>query len=181
MNKKEIIDHLVTSHRSFTDYIEFLTKEEFMFSRNNKWTAGQQLEHLILAVRPITQGFMLPMFVFKMLFGKANRPSKTYDELVLKYKMKLEAGGVATSRFTPRIVSSSERPVLIKKLNALVDKLTRQVNTISEKDLDQFILPHPLLGKLTLREMMYFTVYHVEHHRENIRKALAEHQVSQEK
>lgn len=24
--------------------------------------------------------------------------------------------------------------------------------------------PHPLLGKLTLREMMFFTIYHVQHH-----------------
>jgi hypothetical protein len=25
-------------------------------------------------------------------------------------------------------------------------------------------MPHPLLGKITAREMIYFTVYHSEHH-----------------
>jgi hypothetical protein len=29
-------------------------------------------------------------------------------------------------------------------------------------------LPHPLLGKLTLREMLYFTAYHADHHRHSI-------------
>ena len=32
-------------------------------------------------------------------------------------------------------------------------------------DLDAVLLPHPLLGKLTVREMLFFTVYHVQHHR----------------
>jgi hypothetical protein len=34
--------------------------------------------------------------------------------------------------------------------------------------LDLLILPHPLLGKLTLREMLYFTLYHVEHHEKQV-------------
>jgi hypothetical protein len=34
----------------------------------------------------------------------------------------------------------------------------------SEDDLDSIRLPHPLLGKLTVREMLYFAVYHVGHH-----------------
>ena len=34
------------------------------------------------------------------------------------------------------------------------------------KDLDVYILPHPLLGKVTLREMLYFTIHHNEHHLE---------------
>lgn len=33
------------------------------------------------------------------------------------------------------------------------------------------LLPHPLLGKLTVREFGYFTHYHTEHHFKNIQKA----------
>jgi len=43
----------------------------------------------------------------------------------------------------------------------------------SEEDLDKLILPHPLLGKLTLREMMYFTIYHVQHHQRIVERNLA--------
>ena len=39
-----------------------------------------------------------------------------------------------------------------------------RIDSFSEKDLDNYILPHPLLGKLTIREMLFFTIYHVQHH-----------------
>jgi len=37
---------------------------------------------------------------------------------------------------------------------------------------DAYIAPHPLLGKITLRELVYFTIYHTGHHQEGIRKVL---------
>ena len=37
-------------------------------------------------------------------------------------------------------------------------------DNILEKDLDFYVLPHPLIGKLTLREMLFFCIYHVQHH-----------------
>ena len=51
-----------------------------------------------------------------------------------------------------------------KKLSALINKLNKKIDSFDEKDLDRYILPHPLLGKLTIREMLFFTVYHVQHH-----------------
>jgi hypothetical protein len=38
-----------------------------------------------------------------------------------------------------------------------------------EAKLDNFIAPHPLLGKITLRELCYFTIYHTQHHLHNIK------------
>jgi hypothetical protein len=61
-------------------------------------------------------------------------------------------------------VTIEQREQLIKSVNDVVGKLCKQLLDYSEKDLDELILPHPLLGKLTLREMMYFTMYHVTHH-----------------
>ena len=172
MNKPEIIEKLNENHTEFIHYIETLSEEEFIYSKNDKWSAGQQLDHIIRAVKPLTQGFILPGFVLGFMFGKSNRPSKSYDELVKKYHSKLEAGGRASGRFIPPKISYSQRESLLKKLNALNSTLSKQVNKFSEKDLNTYILPHPLLGKLTIREMLYFTAYHVEHHQENIKKAL---------
>jgi hypothetical protein len=49
-------------------------------------------------------------------------------------------------------------------LSRLLRKLESKISRYPEKKLDSLILPHPLLGKLTLREMLYFTNYHVIHH-----------------
>jgi hypothetical protein len=34
----------------------------------------------------------------------------------------------------------------------------------SEAELDRYTLPHPLLGDLTMREMLCFTLYHNQRH-----------------
>jgi len=98
------------------------------------------------------------------LFGKTNRPSKTYDEVVTKYKTKLAAGGKASGPFIPPTIKFEKKDELIKKYDQQKQKLISKIEKQSETDLDKYILPHPLLGKVTLREMLYFTIHHNEHH-----------------
>ena len=43
------------------------------------------------------------------------------------------------------------------KVNA---ELLSAVEKWDETELDQYMLPHPILGKLTVREMLFFTIYH---------------------
>jgi hypothetical protein len=50
--------------------------------------------------------------------------------------------------------------------------LGRALGRWSEQELDRVTLPHPLLGKLTAREVAYFTVYHGRHHVEAVRRRL---------
>jgi hypothetical protein len=42
----------------------------------------------------------------------------------------------------------------------------------SEAALDSVQMPHPLLGRLTAREMIFFTLYHNQHHVEVVRRRL---------
>ena len=134
------------------------------YSLDSKWTAGQQLDHIILSVTPLAKALLLPRFILKRLFGKANRPSKDYDSLVKKYLSKLDAGGRAPSPFVPRIVDASQKKEQQSKILKPIKKLCKRVDGFSEQQLDEYILPHPLLGKVTIREMLYFTIYHAEHH-----------------
>ena len=85
---------------------------------------------------------------------------------------KIEAGGKASGSYVPSVVHIAEKGKLIQSLNTEVQQLTKRLNNISESDLDVIILPHPLLGKLTLREMLYFTIYHAEHHTSSVKKGL---------
>ncbi len=163
---------LVSEHQKFVDMLGTLTSQEFIRSTSEKWSPGQQLEHIYLSVKPVRQAFALPKFILKYLFGKANRPGRNYDELVNKYKQKLEQGGRATGRFVPKNVAWEQKPVLIRNLNREIEKLSRHMDRFSENDLGQYVLPHPLLGKLTLREMLYFTAYHVGHHHQLLLKNL---------
>lgn len=164
MTREEIRTQLNERHRQFARLISGLSDTDYLYAPEGKWTAGQQMEHIYLSVSPLGMLRLLPGFVLKRKFGTANRPSRSYDEVVAKYKRKLEEGGVASERFKPRPVALAEKARAEKQMLRAVKKLDRALQRYSEAQLDLYILPHPLLGKLTLREMMYFTLYHVQHH-----------------
>jgi hypothetical protein len=172
MTKQQIIKLLKQKHNAFIAYIETLTAEEFLYAPTDKWTAAQQLDHIHKAVKPLTQAMGYPKFVPRLLFGKANRPSKTYDELINRYNEKLSLGGRASGRFVPPTITAGQKDMLIKLVLASVHNLCKRIEKFTETELDNLILPHPLLGKITIREMLYFTAYHVEHHEVIIKREL---------
>jgi DinB superfamily len=146
-------------------------QEEGTFAKlvDDKWSTAQQLDHLIKSKSQIVLTLGKPKFFMRLLFGRPNRETRPYAVVVEKYKAKLLLGGVAPKQFIPQAYSVKDKRTLIDKYAKLSEKLERKVSGLSEKDLDAYILPHPLLGKLTLREMMFFTIYHTNHHMEAMR------------
>jgi len=173
MTKQEIQSALQTYHGHFISYIADLRDENYLFSIPEKWSAGQQLDHIYKSVLPLTLALLVPSWALKLWIGKANRPSKSYEDLVTKYQQKLSEGGAAPVRFTPEKATLKKKHVLIDKLTKVVQILVGRLEKYTESDLDTLILPHPLLGKITLREMMYFTIYHVQHHQKIIAETLS--------
>lgn len=176
MTKQAIIQDLQQQHDTFLEYMTNLTEADFMFSLDDeKWTAGQEIDHIIKSTSPLILAFKLPKMAMKMQFGTANRPSRSYEGVVNRYHEKLAnlQGFVPPKRFAPPTVAFQEREKICHKLRDNVEKLSKLISRQSEEDLDKYILPHPLLGKLTLREMLYFTCYHVGHHQANSTRNLA--------
>ncbi len=177
MNATALAQSLTNSYHNFNATVTALKADEFVFAPAGKWSAGQHLSHLIKSVAPVNLAFWLPKFVLRLLFGTANRPSKTYEELIAKYQSKLSLGGKATGKFVPKVVTTSQQQQLALQLHRQAAVLARRVAKCSEADLDRYILPHPLLGKLTLREMIYFTSYHAIHHNQLVLTGLKNNRI----
>jgi len=165
-NKQEIIAGL---NRSFEELCTFLEQKESGFfegAPEGKWQAGQHLNHLIQSTAPVSKAMKLPAFALRYKFGKPNRPGRSYDQLVQRYQEKLAAitGAQAPSRFLPDKIAESDKAERIARFRKEKEKLSKQISNWSEAKLDKCLLPHPLLGKLTLREMLFFTNYHTQHH-----------------
>jgi hypothetical protein len=173
MEKQQVVSLLLTNHQSFTLYTRSLTDEQFVFAPPHKWSAGQQLQHINLSVRPVVLAMGLPRLLVRMLFGKATNPGKTYDALVSAYHLKLQNGYKASAPYIPKSVHADQKEKLIAALNAKVHSLCSKIESFTESELDTLRLPHPLLGKLTMREMLYFTAYHAAHHEATVKSALA--------
>jgi hypothetical protein len=105
--------------------------------------------------------------MLRLLFGKP-MGKRSYEELVKAYQNVLHNGGKAGSPYIPKSVGIHQKQKLINELTKLIASLTVKINQLSEDDLNQHILPHPLIGKTSIREMLYFTMYHVKHHHEQL-------------
>lgn len=129
-----------------------------------KWTEGQVVDHLILSTKPLNVALRVPKFVLKWKFGAAKRPSEPLETLAPRYEAALAAGGKAPSPFVPPAVKVEDKARLLETLRGEGQKLVKAVGGWKEADLDRYVLPHPLLGKLTVRTMLLFTYYHMQHH-----------------
>lgn len=154
-----------------TDACEKISEEKFFRQPDEKWSLAQHLQHLTISTKTSTAAYALPKFLVRWIGGKPNRPSRTYDQLVEKYQAKLNAGGKAGGRYVPSKIPASKgkKAVMDRWEKASREYLRALQKNWNTELLDRYIVPHPLLGKITLRELGYFTIYHTYHHLRSFR------------
>ena len=177
LSKENIIDRLHTVSGEFVSFCSSVDNRFFFYQPPIKWSIAQNIKHLTISVATTKYAFSFPKLILRLYVGTPNRISRTYDELVTKYKLKLEQGGKAGKRFVPKPSSQEEKKekmlgIFLKVTNKLVSSIEKKWN---DAQLDQYIAPHPLLGKITLRELCYFTIYHTEHRLNIIKERLKEY------
>lgn len=145
------------------EYISSLDDQKFIHSQNAKWTAGQQLSHVYLCLTPISQALVSKEFI-RQKFGLIDRPLMGYDEVIDKYINALATGGKAPGRFVPDPVTYKDKAALSNNFNALLTLIRQQLDGYTDEELNTLILPHPLLGSMTIRELFYLMSYHATHH-----------------
>lgn len=172
-SKATLLDQLEHHHLAFKAEIKNLNTDHYTYSWENKWTPGQQLRHIHLSVKPLVLALSLPRFVIQWKFGLANRSSRSYKGLVEKYQNALAGMPAAAPKsFHPVPEEYDHREHLFSDYDKALKKLLKQVRNMRDKDLERYVLPHPLIGKLTLREMLYFTIYHVQHHQKIVQEII---------
>jgi hypothetical protein len=164
MEREKIILKINENHQSFIDYVSHLSKDEFEFSKDDKWSAGQQLAHIVLCIKATLNVFSMDKLIIEQNFGKTDRQNRSYEELQSDYQLKAIEGVKAPDRFIPEIITIDQAQNLIEKLTFLVEEFVQQIETFSEQELNSLLIPHPSLDSVTLREMLYNVAYHVEHH-----------------
>ncbi len=81
---------------------------------------------------------------------------------------------VAPSPFRSEAGKTFEKEDLLNHWNSTLNKFDTRINKWSDKNLDQVLLPHPLLGKIMVRELLFFTHFHTEHHRKGLEKKVSQ-------
>jgi hypothetical protein len=147
-----------------------LTNDEFITRDGDAWTPEQQLMHLNTAISAVGRGFSMSKWLLRFRFGYARRPSRTYQEVRDAYRAVLAAGAKASGGFVPQDPGDAMDLLAVRRMEVMSrwqrvnERLRRALEDWAEKDLDRLQLPHPLMGNLTAREMLYFALYHNYHH-----------------
>lgn len=136
------------------------------------WSVAENVQHLIQSVKPLNRLFEVPREAL-LSFGKPENRSRSYDELVHTYHVQLQKGLRTSGIFVPQIPEGLTQTELLEKFENTHTKFIEIISTWTEPDFDAYQIPHPALGNLTVREMLYFTLYHTQHHHAIIKDRIA--------
>jgi len=173
MTKNEIIAAAQHSFKGFSETCNSVDEIAFFRRPGEKWSVAENVQHLIISTNTSSLAWYLPKFLVRWIGGTPNRNSRTYNELKDKYYKKLNDGGRASGRFVPKPIEIKygKQKLLDNWNNATIKFINKLAKNRTEKDLYNYLVKHPLLGRITLRELGYFTIFHTEHHLHSIQKS----------
>ena len=158
----------ITSLVSKTDVTGFTYK-----SAPEIWSIAEEFDHVIKSAAAVSSAMKVSPFILKWKFGRPNRPLHTYDEVFHKFTKAIAGVGgkpVAPSAFMATEGKAFDKENMLKHWESTLAKFDQRINKWSDKNLDNVLLPHPLLGKMMVRELLNFTHIHTEHHRKSLEK-----------
>jgi len=169
-NQSELQEALHVSFQDIIDLSVAVSENKFYKEVNEKWSIGGNVDHLVMSSFEIVSMTARPKAMFEQ-FGKANKPSRSYEELVATYKEILSKGRKAPTDYSPVPNAPKSREELLQSIQLLQSKLNDRLPLHwTEEELDTYRLPHPAMGMLTMREILAFTVLHNYHHLEAMNK-----------
>ena len=166
MDKEAIADLIDAKHAELITWLENQPAEYWTKGPEGKWTTGQQTLHLLQSIIPLNNALSLPKFLLRLKFGKANRPVRSYDAIVKRSLERLEKtkGKTFKGSRKMKVPTLEDKQYILNRLQTEEKKLQYKTRRISDQNLDTVILPHPLMGKMPVREIIMWTAHHVDHH-----------------
>ncbi|MBQ0788789.1 MAG: DinB family protein [Oceanihabitans sp.] len=167
MNKEDIVSNLQEKHSTLIGWLQNQEDHKWQEGPEGKWTSGQQALHLLQSIKPLNDALSMPKFLLKFKFGKANRALRDYDAIVKRYQERLVSAQGKTFKGSQnmKVPTLSEKEYILNILQVESKKLQyKTLKRWSDKQLDTYILPHPLMGKMPVREIIMWTAHHVAHH-----------------
>ncbi len=153
---------------SGTAYLVTLPDPIFFAPQGAAWSPAEHVRHLQAASAPLVMALKLPRWMLKLRFGAHLGSSRSFNEIRSVYRGHLaagaQAGPYAPSREPAPGAPAARRNDIMTGWAATTVQLQNALRGWTEPALDRQRLPHPILGMLTVREMLSFTVYHTAHH-----------------
>lgn len=176
-DKASIVAALERLDGEIADFFEALSVEELMAPQGEAWSPCGHLVHLNKSVSAVTGALRLPRLLLALRFGRLREGSADFEGVRRRYLEALDRG-VQAGRFGPSdrpdtLSAEARRGRTLGRWRRAGGELRGAVRRWTEEDLDRYQLPHPAMGKMTVREVLFFTVYHNAHHARRVHERRA--------
>jgi hypothetical protein len=148
------------------EFYSSIPDEQFFSKPESGWSPLENIKHLNSAITVVAIFTRKELSFLLLLFGKGNSQN-TIPEVVKNYNDKLNSGsgaGVFTPFFSSTQIEKGRKESEIKSLQSSIQTLIDVVRHWTDEELDKINILHPIMGIITVREMLYFNFYHLYHH-----------------
>ena len=130
----------------------------------DRWTFAEHAEHLWLAGLSIASVLKQEASFFQKI-PPLSREAKSFDTLKLEYFERIRSGMKAFSKQIPPNDFNKTAAEFQQQWKALLDKTADRLLTFwTVERLLKETVPHPALGIISVRELLFFQEFHIDHH-----------------
>lgn len=163
--KQSIFEGLEESFQIVDQSLAELAPGQCQVGFEGKWNTTEQLEHLLLSNKPILKALHLPKTQLRQMFGELDRAGQNFNDLKARYLEILRETGIkAPPRFQPQAEATDSLDEARQIWNQLSVGFQEVAAKWGEEELDDYVIPHPAMGNLSVREMLFFVIFHNAHH-----------------
>ncbi|NNE27574.1 MAG: DinB family protein [Saprospiraceae bacterium] len=165
MEKHAITAAIRESSQEVCEWLNQQPLNRFEQGPQGKWNTSQHLDHIIKTAKLLNKALNYPKFMLRYKFGKPNREVRSREEVISRYQDRLQnIPPGTTSPITVQSYTTQQKPQVLDQIERQNLKLIRTINKWPENKLDQYLLPHPLMGRMIIREIIMWHAYHNLHH-----------------
>ena len=180
-SKPEIVARLREIQLGVTATVDAIPAAVFDRGTAESWSPAGYLKHLLLSTKPFAKAVTFPPDALKRRFGSPDRASLSYTDLVARYQSRLD-DGIRAEDYDTIMPTSFRMPdgivdvqrYLVDLWNEAHDRMFGGLEAWSEADLDGVAILHPAISTISVREMLFFTIFHNTLHWNDIRAAAAQ-------
>ena len=163
----EIIAALESNAAAIRDFFTSVPDAAFFDGDSDRWAPAHHLAHLTQSSHSLQRALN-----FGTLPAHPSGRSRSYGEMIAATAASL--GSTPKDRLlelgrTVVISSGVGRADIVVAFESTSAGLRAAARSWDENALDRYTLEHPLIGALTVREMLFFTVFHERHHLKSVR------------
>ncbi len=166
-SKKDIAELITLYCHEIDATLESIDEKTFGDNIPSKWSIADHIEHLLIANGLLSISMRFPKFVIQQIGGNPEI-LRSSEEIITLYQRNLAKGAKSSFTYNPKFLFKNKN--LTSSLwNTSYNSLLHTIELWDETDLDKYCMPHPIIGKVTVREMLFFTTYHLYHHGNTIK------------